>query len=62
MTTEKERAKAAAVEFREFCTFTEGLLAKGTPYQIALSHNVVSNSCFEIPSCSHSKTLLGDKS
>jgi len=39
--TERERAKAAAVEFREFCTFTEGLLAKGTPAQIALSHSTV---------------------
>ena len=41
VTTERERAKTAAVEFREFCTFTEGLLAKGTPAQVALSHNIV---------------------
>ena len=38
---EKGDAEPATVEFREFCFFTEGLLAQGTPHEIAGTHNMV---------------------
>jgi len=39
---EKEEAELATVEFREFRTFTEGLLAQGTSLEIAGTHKMVS--------------------
>jgi len=38
---EKGEAESATVEFREFHTFTEGLLAQGTPFEIAGTHKMV---------------------
>ena len=38
---EKSDAESATVEFREFRTFTEGLLAQGTPLEIAGTHKTV---------------------
>jgi len=39
--TEKEGVESAAVEFREFHSFTKGLLAQGTPLEIAGTHKMV---------------------
>jgi len=39
---EKGEAESATVEFREFHSFTEGLLAQSTPYEIAGTHKMVS--------------------
>jgi len=39
---EKEKAESAAAEFREFHSFTEGLLAQETPFDIADAHKKVS--------------------
>jgi len=41
---EKGDAESATVQFREFCTFTEGFLAQGTPLVIAGAHQMV-RSC-----------------
>jgi len=38
---EKGEAESATIEFREFRTFTEGLLAQGTPLEIAATHKMV---------------------
>jgi len=38
---EKGEAESATVEFREYHTFTEGLLAQGTPFEIAGTHKMV---------------------
>jgi len=38
---EKYEAESATVEFREFHTFTEGMLAQGTPLEIAGTHKMV---------------------
>ena len=38
---EKGEAELAAVQFREFRSFTEGLLAQGTPLEIAGTHKMV---------------------
>ena len=38
---EKYEAESATVEFREFHTFTEGMLAQGTPHEIAGTHKMV---------------------
>ena len=38
---EKGEAESARVEFREFHSFTEGLLAQGTPLEIAGTHKMV---------------------
>jgi len=38
---EKGEAESAAVEFGEFHSFTEGLLAQGTPFEIAGTHKMV---------------------
>jgi len=38
---EKGEAELATVQFREFCSFTEGLLAQGTPLEIAGTHKMV---------------------
>jgi len=38
---EKEEAESATVEFRGFRTFSEGLLAQGTPLEIAGTHKMV---------------------
>ena len=38
---DKEEAESATVEFREFRSFTEGLLAQGTPVEIAGTHKMV---------------------
>jgi len=38
---EKGEAESATVEFREFHSFTEGLLAQGTPLEIAGTHKIV---------------------
>ena len=43
---EKGEAESATVEFREFHTFTEGLLAQGTPHEIAGTHKIVSLAWF----------------
>lgn len=39
---DRGEAESAIVEFREFRVFTEGLLAQGTPHEIAGSHRMVS--------------------
>ena len=39
---ERGEAESATLEFREFRTFTEGLLTQGTPHEIAGSHKMVS--------------------
>ena len=39
---ERNEAESATLEFREFRTFTEGLLTQGTPHEIAGSHKMVS--------------------
>ena len=39
---EKYEAESATAEFREFHTFTEGMLAQGTPLEIAGTHKMVS--------------------
>ena len=44
---EKGEAESATVEFREFRTFTEGLLAQGTPHEIAGTHKMVSLAWFD---------------
>ena len=44
---EKGEAEPATVEFREFRTFTEGLLAQGTPHEIAGTHKMVSLAWFD---------------
>jgi len=38
---EKGEAESATIEFREFHTFTKGLLAQGTPVEIAGTHKMV---------------------
>ena len=38
---ERGEAESATLEFREFRTFTEGLLTQGTPHEIAGSHKMV---------------------
>jgi len=38
---EKGEAESATVQFREFHSFTEGLLAQGTPLEIAGTHKMV---------------------
>jgi len=38
---EKYEAESATAEFREFHTFTEGMLAQGTPLEIAGTHKMV---------------------
>ena len=38
---EKGEAESATVQFREFHSFTEGLLAHGTPHEIAGTHKMV---------------------
>ena len=38
---EKGEAESATVEFREFHTFTEGMLAQGTPLEIADTYQMV---------------------
>jgi len=38
---EKGEAETATVQFREFHSFTEGLLAQGTPLEIAGTHKMV---------------------
>jgi len=38
---EKGKAESATVQFREFHSFTEGLLAQGTPLEIAGTHKMV---------------------
>jgi len=40
---EKGEAESATVQFREFHTFTEGMLAQGTPLEIAGTHKMVSD-------------------
>jgi len=42
---EKGEAEAATVQFREFRTFTKGLLAQGTPLEIAGTHKMVGFPC-----------------
>jgi len=44
---EKGEAESATVQFREFRTFTEGLLAQGTPLVIAGTHQMV-RSCLPL--------------
>jgi len=39
---EKGEAESATVQFREFHSFTEGMLAQGTPLEIAGTHKMVS--------------------
>ena len=39
---EKVEVESATVQFREFHSFTEGLLAQGTPHEIAGTHKMVS--------------------
>jgi len=39
---EKGEAESATVQFREFYSFTEGMLAQGTPLEIAGTHKMVS--------------------
>jgi len=39
---EKYVVESATVQFREFHSFTEGLLAQGTPLEIAGTHKMVS--------------------
>jgi len=39
---EKGEVESATVQFREFHSFTEGMLAQGTPLEIAGTHNMVS--------------------
>jgi len=38
----KGEVESATVQFREFHSFTEGLLAQGTPLEIAGTHKMVS--------------------
>ena len=38
---ERGEAESATLEFREFRTFTKGLLTQGTPHEIAGSHKMV---------------------
>jgi len=40
---EKGEAESATVQFREFHSFNEGLLAQGTPLEIAGTHKMVSD-------------------
>jgi len=57
---EKGDAESATVQFREFRTFTEGLLAQGTPLVIAGTHQMV-RSClwfFFVGLCSPSLFLF----
>ena len=42
---EKGEAESATVQFREFHSFTEGLLAQGTPLEIAGTHKMVRILC-----------------
>ena len=43
---EKGEAESATVQFREFHSFTEGMLAQGTPLEIAGTHRMVRASHF----------------
>jgi len=45
---EKGEAESATVEFREFRTFTEGLLAQGSPHEIAGTYKMVRLSVFPL--------------
>jgi len=38
---DKDEVEFAALELRDFCSFTEGLLAEGTPHEIAMSRKQV---------------------
>ena len=56
---ERNEAESATLEFREFRTFTEGLLTQGTPHEIAGSHKMVRtiNVFSPFPSRFHSFSL-----
>ena len=41
---EKREALAAAARFKDFCAFTEGLLAQGTPHELVGSYQMVRES------------------
>jgi len=45
---EKGEIESATVQFREFHSFTEGMLAQGTPLEIAGTHKLVSVICLSL--------------
>jgi len=54
---EKGEAESARVEFRGFHTFTEGLLAQGTPLEVAGTHKMVRAWLCQSPWCCDSPFL-----